>query len=551
MALHFLTRRLHKKHPQLFLPYTFNLQLLFSDTPPHSVPITHLFQAFHQKVLYCSQCPPPSVPHFSTLQLFSAQNLSDPVIFNVYKFDSHYPQDPGLPQFLELLRKLPPFPSEEEAMAFLDESGIEANRDLVYLVIWELREEWRLALLAFKWGEIHNCCDEKTCNLMIWVLASSKMFSAAWSLIRDMHRSSMNTRQAMLIMIERYAYANNPAKAIHTFHFMEKFRLTPDQEAFHTVLGALCQHGNTEEAEEFMLINKKMFPLETKSFNIVLNGWCNISVDVFEAKRVWREMSKYCITPDATSYSHMISCFSKVGNLFDSLRLYDAMNKKGWVPGLEVFNSLIHILTQENCLKEALKIVDKLKEKGLQPDAGTYNSMIHPLCEAKKLEEASIILNTMIEENLNPTVETYHAFLDRTDYKGTLEVLSEVRKAGLVPTGETFLMILTKFLKMEQPVNALKMWVEMKRYEVAPSYSHYSIMVEGLARCRWLQKAKEFYEEMRSNGHPEDPKLNKLLQEAEKRSGDKETHVRKDMKDKRESSTKRSKLRSKNIRKIV
>lgn len=83
----------------------------------------------------------------------------------------------------------------------------------------------------------------------------------------------------------RYASANNSAKAIQTFNFMDKFRLTPDQEAFHALLTALSKYGNVEEAEEFMLVNKKLFPLNTESFNIILNGWCNITKDIYEAKK--------------------------------------------------------------------------------------------------------------------------------------------------------------------------------------------------------------------------------------------------------------------------
>lgn len=302
---------------------------------------------------------------------------------------------------------------------------------------------------------------------------------------------------------------------------MEKFRLTPDQEAFNALLSALCKHGNVEEAEEFMLVNKKLFPLETEGFNIILNGWCNISNDVFEAKRVWREMSKYCITPDATSYSHMISCFSKIGNLFDSLRLYDEMKKRGWVPGMEVYNSLVYVLTRENCLKEALKVIDKMKEKGLQPDSTTFNSMIRPLCEAGKLAEARIILSTMVEENLSPTIETYHTFFEGTDYQGTLEFLSRMKGSGSGPNEDSFLIILVKFLKLKQPVNALKIWMEMKKYNVVPSCMHYKTMVEGLVTCRWFIKARDFYEEMISNGCSEDPKLNMLFQKELVDSGDK------------------------------
>lgn len=302
---------------------------------------------------------------------------------------------------------------------------------------------------------------------------------------------------------------------------MDKFRLTHDQEAFRALLTALCRYGNVEEAEEFMLVNKKLFPLETESFNIILNGWCNITNDVYEAKRVWREMSRYCITPDATSYSHMISCFSKEGNLFDSLRLYDQMKKRGWIPGMEIYNSLVYVLARENCLKEALKTIDKLKEQGLQPDSATFNSMILPLCEAGKLAAARIVLNTMVEENISPTVETFHAFFEGTDYQGTLEFLSRMKYSGLGPNKDSFLIILVKFLKLKQPINALKIWTEMKKYDVVPSCIHYRKMVEGLVTCRWFIKARDFYEAMISSGCSEDPKLNKLLQKEVFDSGDK------------------------------
>lgn len=501
-----LARRLQRTHHHLFLPLIIASP---SSSPSSQQTFPFPSHAFHQT----SPIPSLQTHHFSTFQPISTYNLNDPFGFDNPRFQTHDPHDPGLLQFLELLREVPHCPSEAEAMAFLDDSGIEASREMVYSAIWELREEWRMALLAFRWGDKWGCSDEKTCNLMIWVLGNHRKFNTAWCLIRDMYRSKVDTRRAMLVLIDRYASVNDPCKAIRTFHIMEKFRLTPDQEAFHNVLNALCKYGNIEEAEEFMFVHKKLFPLETVGFNIILNGWCNISLDVFEAKRVWREMLKCCITPDATSYTNMISCFAKVGNLFDSLRLYDEMKKRGWVPGLEVYNSLIYVLTCQSCLEQALKILAKMKGLGLRPDSATYNSMIHPLCEAKKFEEARNMLNTMMEENLSPNMETYHAFVEGASFEGTLEILSQMRKAGLGPTGDTFLLILNGFFKLGQPENALKIWVEMKQYEVEPSSTHYSVLVQGLATCGLLIKAREFYVDIRSNGFSEDPKLKKLLKE--------------------------------------
>ncbi|KDP41959.1 hypothetical protein JCGZ_26977 [Jatropha curcas] len=502
MLLITIARRLQRSYPIHVLPL---FQSIASPSSPSRLPLKSFFlAAFHRTV----SIPDSNSLRFSTSQYFPTQNFKEPFDLIQQRIHVNEALEPSL---LDSLKRAAHSPTEAEAVAFVDESGITANQNLVYSLIWNLREEWRQAYLAYKWGQKWGCVDEKCCELMVWVLGSHKKFNIAWILIRDLYRSLMNPRQAMLVMIDRYAAANCPGKAIEAFDVMEKFRLAPDEEAFYTLLNALCKHGNIEEAEEFMLINKKLFPLGTEGFNIILNGWCNICVDVLEAKRVWREMSKCCITPDSTSYTHMITCFSKVGNLFDSLRLYDEMKKRGFVPGIVVYNCLIYVLTHENCFEAALKVVEKMKEHGLQPDSTTFNSIIHSLCERQRLAEARNILAMMVEENICPTMETYHAVLQGTGFEETLEILDQMIISGLAPTKDTFLLILVKFFKLEQPDNALKIWVEMKQYEVTPNATHYRVLVEGLARYGLLTKAQEYYADMKSNGFSDDPKLQKIL----------------------------------------
>ncbi|GAB2213286.1 hypothetical protein Droror1_Dr00021310 [Drosera rotundifolia] len=141
--------------------------------------------------------------------------------------------------------------------------------------------------------------------------------------------SYAGSRIAILVMIERYAAASYPRKAIKTFELIENIRASPDHNAFYTLLITLCQNGNVEEAEEFMLNNKKLFPLDTDWFNIILYGWSSVMDVEHEAKRVWRDMARCCITPNADSYKLMISCLSRARRLFDSLKLYDEMKRKG------------------------------------------------------------------------------------------------------------------------------------------------------------------------------------------------------------------------------
>ncbi|VVB11544.1 unnamed protein product [Arabis nemorensis] len=475
----------------------------FSPIPSFQNP--YFSSAFHRAGLVHSHIL-SHVPNFVSFNRFSTQTLSETFDIN----QALAPLEHGL---VELVRQVSELESEADAMASLEESSFDLNHESLYSLIWELRDEWRLAFLGFKWGEKRGCDDQKACDLMIWVLGNHQKFNIAWCLIRDMFNVSRDTRKAMFLMMDRYAAANDTSQAIRTFDIMDKFKHIPDEEAFQGLLYALCRHGHIEKAEEFMLASKKLFPVDVEGFNVILNGWCNIWTDVTEAKRIWREMGNYCITPNKDSYSHMISCFSKVGILFDSLRLYDEMKKRGLVPGIEVYNSLVYVLTRENCFDEAMKLMGKMKEEGLKPDSVTYNSMIRPLCESGKLDEARNVLATMISENISLTVDTFHAFLEAVNFDQTLEVLGQMKICCLGPKENTFLLILGKLFKEKQPENALKIWGEMDRFEIVANHALYLATVHGLLTCGWLAKAKEMYSEMKSKGFSGNPKLQKLLEE--------------------------------------
>lgn len=309
----------------------------------------------------------------------------------------------------------------------------------------------------------------------------------------------------------RYVSANETEKAIRTFHALEKFNLNADLDAFYALLCALCKNKNIEEAEELLLSKRNFFPLETVGFNILLDGWCNILVDLIEAKRIWREMAKYCITPDSTSYTHMISCLAKHGSLYDSVRLYDEMKKRGCIPNLKVYNYLIYVLTRENCMKEAHSIFNKIMEEGLKPDLETYNCMILPLCEAHKLDEAREIMKTMMLGGIRPSMDTYHAFVKIENFEGMFKLIERMKEDGIRPNHRTFLLIFDNFFRSGESENALRMWGEMSEYDVTPGIVHYITMIKGLVVHGWIPKAVEFYGEMKAKGFPAEPELEKLF----------------------------------------
>jgi pentatricopeptide repeat protein len=119
------------------------------------------------------------------------------------------------------------------------------------------------------------------------------------------------------------------ANAISAFHSMKIFGFSLGMEEFHGLLNALCWYKNIQDAEHLLLCNEEGFPFDTKSFNIVLNGWSNIMINLCKSKRCWRNMDLRGIHKDLISYSCMISSFSKAGNIKDVLKLLDQMKENG------------------------------------------------------------------------------------------------------------------------------------------------------------------------------------------------------------------------------
>ncbi|CAM0944421.1 unnamed protein product [Alopecurus aequalis] len=456
------------------------------------------------------------------LSVSNTNSLSDQSDFEYYDHPlapAPAPADDGeLTSFLRRISHASTVASSpKEALSHLLSSSpcpSPASPSLLVRALWELRRDPEAAALALRWGdesgaERGRSLPAEAWHLAIWSAGKSGRFDLAWAAVRQMQRRGVLTRRAMVILMERYAAVNEVKKAVKTFDAMERFKLEADQTVFYALLRALCKSKNIEDAEELLLTRRKFFPLTAEGFNIVLDGWCNIFTDVAEVKRVWREMSNCCITPDGTSYTLMVCSFSKVGNLFDTLRLYDEMKKRGWTPGIGVYNSLAYVLTRENCMKDAKNVLSKMADEGLEPDVETYNSIIVPLCESCKLDESRNIMEDMIIQGIVPTISTYHAFLKQEGIDETLQLLKKMKEDGCGPNSDTFLMLIDKFIQWNESGNALRVWNEMRRYDIRPDYVHYMAVIQGLVKHGCVPRALEYYDEMKLNGFASDPILEK------------------------------------------
>ncbi|POO00334.1 Pentatricopeptide repeat [Trema orientale] len=410
-------------------------------------------------------------------------------------------------------------PSRSEVRRKLDQCGIAASSELVAQVLSQVRNDWEAAFTFFLWAGKQPGYDHslREYHSMIAILGKMRKFDTAWALIEEMRMQkaglSLVTPQTLLIMIRRYCAVHDVGRAINTFYAYKRFKFNAGMDDFHGLLSALCRYKNVQDAEHLLFCNRDTFPFNTKSFNIILNGWCNVIGSPREAQRIWWEMSKRGVQHDVVSYASIISCYSKSGNLNKVLKLFNKMKDMGILPDRKVYNAVIHALAKGRFVKQAINLVRTMEGNGIAPDAVTYNSLIKPLCKARKIDEARRVFDDMVQRKLFPSVQTYHAFFRvlRTGEE-VFMLLEKMKNMGCEPNSDTYIMLIRKFCRWRQLDNVFKLWSEMSESGVSPDRSSYIVLIHGLFLNGKLEEAYKFYMKMKEKQYLPEPRTEEMLQ---------------------------------------
>ncbi|KAL6551864.1 hypothetical protein OROGR_008018 [Orobanche gracilis] len=422
--------------------------------------------------------------------------------------------DPDSSRDFETIVDILRTPGAQEKSKKLDQCGVNMTTGLVASVLSGTRNDWETAFTFFLWaGKQQGYCHSlREYHSMIAVLGKFRKFDTAWSLIDDMKALSLVTPHTLLIIIRKYAAVHDVGKAINAFYAHRRFKFEIGISEFQGLLSALCRYKNVKDAEHLLFCNSEVFPLNTKSFNIILNGWCNVVGSLREGKRIWMEMETRGIRPDVYSYSSIMSCLSKANKLNVVLMLYKKMKSFGIKPDRKVYNALIHALAKGRLVKEARGLVRTMEEEGIPPDSITYNSLIKPLCKSRLLDEAKQVFDEMTERGLVPTVRTYHAFFRalRTGEE-VFELLERMRMSGCSSSHDTYIMLIRKFCRWRQLDLVFKVWAEMRKNGLDTDRSSYIVLIHGLFLNGKLEAAHKYYIEMKEKGLLPEPNVDAML----------------------------------------
>ncbi|KAH6767424.1 Tetratricopeptide repeat superfamily protein [Perilla frutescens var. hirtella] len=424
--------------------------------------------------------------------------------------------DPGSSRDFDAIVDILRTPGAQEKCRKLEQCGLNVTPGLVANVLSWIRNDWEAAFTFFLWAGKQPGYDhsQRHYHSMIAILGKFRKFDTAWALIDDMRAASLVTPHTVLIMIRRYAAVHDVAKTINAFYGLRRFKLEIGIDEFQGLLSALCRYKNVKDAEDLLFCNKTSYPLNTKSFNIILNGWCNVIGSLREGKRIWWEMEKRGIRHDVYSYASIMSCHSKIGNLNAVMRFYKKMKALGHKPDRKVYNAVVHALAKGKLVKEARSLVKTMEEEGCIPDTVTYNSLIMPLCKSRLLDEAKQVFEEMLERGVVPTVRTYHGFFRvlRTAEE-VFELLQRMHTTGCNPNHDTYIMLIRKFCRWRQLENVFKAWEEMSKNGLDPDRSSYIVLIHGLFLNGRLDMAHKYYVEMKEKDLLPEAKVDAMIQE--------------------------------------
>ncbi|KAL8462856.1 hypothetical protein ACS0TY_032934 [Phlomoides rotata] len=462
--------------------------------------------------------PPPTINPIATSASFTSSTESHTAEHDLESdFDDEVvgrsAGDLGSSRDSELIMDILQTPGAQAKSDLLEQCGVKVTPEIVAGVLSRTRNDWETAFTFFLWankqpGYKHTVREYHS---MIAILGKFRKFDTAWNLIDEMKAASLVTPQTLLIMIRKYAAVHDVAKAINAFYGHRKFKFEIGIEEFQSLLAALCRYKNVKDAEHLLFCNKDVFPLNTKSFNIILNGWCNVMGELLEGKRMWREMEKRGIKHDVYSYSSIISCHSKFNHLNMVLRFYEKMKSLGIKPDRKVYNAVIYALAKRRLVKEARGLMKAMEEEDCTPDAVTYNSLIMPLCKSNLLDDAKQVFDEMTQRGLHPTVRTYHGFFRVLRTPGEVfDLLHRMHTTRCHPNQDTYIMLIRKFCRWREFESVYKLWGEMSKN---PDRSSYIVLIHGLFLNGRLEEAHKYYLEMKEKDFLPEPKIDAMLKE--------------------------------------
>ncbi|KAB1204539.1 hypothetical protein CJ030_MR8G021809 [Morella rubra] len=287
--------------------------------------------------------------------------------------------------------------------ASLDRAGIEPDPSLLQSIFDRFDSSPKLLHTLFVWAEKQPGFRSSAplFNSVINVLAKSKKFDSAWSLVlerigEDEEEPTLVSGETFSIMIRRYTRAGMTQSAIRTFEFAQ-------MKLFEILLDSLCKEGHVEVASDYLDQKRKLEPSWVPSlrvYNILLNGWFR-SRKLKKAEQLWERMKMDDVKPSVVTYGTLVEGYCRMRRAERAIEL--------------------------ERLDLAVQVSQEMRARGCDMDLATSTMLVHLLCKMHRLEEALVEFGDMIRRGVIPQYLTFKRMNDELKKQGRTDLVQRLR----------------------------------------------------------------------------------------------------------------------------
>ncbi|KAJ6849962.1 pentatricopeptide repeat-containing protein, mitochondrial [Iris pallida] len=241
------------------------------------------------------------------------------------------------------------------------------------------------------------------------------------------------------------------------------------------------------------------------TMNAVLCFFCKAGmVDV--ALQLYHSRLELGISPTKWVYNYLISALCRSGNIEEVCEVLKESMQQGYFPGRKTFNILANALCRDGDIERLRKLLDGAVERDIKPTTTVLARYISALCKAGELEAACLVPQVAGGEaiGLGRYKYTYTSLIRAFTSLGRVEVVPrliiEMQEHGHSPSRSLYRSVVCSLCEAERFEDVLHMLNKQMELKNIDPRMFYNYFIEGAARAKKLEMAREIYSRMESAG---------------------------------------------------
>ncbi|WZY90365.1 hypothetical protein YC2023_047100 [Brassica napus] len=310
-------------------------------------------------------------------------------------------------------------------------------------------------------------------------------------------------------MISGYLLAGCSKDAVGLFREMEEEGVEPDERTLVSVLGACGHLGDLKTGrllEEIATRRKIGLSTFLGSKLISMYGKCG---ELDSARRVFNQM----VNKDRVAWNAVITVYSQNGRSSEAIKLFREMEGSRVSPDAVTFSTVLSACGSVGALELGKRIETYALETGLQHNIYVATGLVDMYGKCGSIEEALRVFEAMPVKN----EATWNAMISAYAHHGQAEeALSLFDQMSVPPSDVTFVGVLSACVHAGLVDQGRRYFHEMSStFGLVPKIEHYTNVIDLLSRAGMLEEAWELMEKF--PGKPDEIMLGAILGACQKR----------------------------------